>query len=106
MIQDVECPYCEEWQEINHDDGQGYEESVTYQQECNNCGKTFAYTTSISFYYEARKADCLNDGNHDWQPTTTFPKYFTQMRCMNCDEARDLTEQERIQYDIPLNYES
>jgi len=27
---DVECPYCGAEQEINHDDGQGYDEDVLH----------------------------------------------------------------------------
>ena len=105
MNQDVECPYCEEWQEINHDDGQGYAEGVIHQQECDNCGKTFVFETSITFYYEAKKADCLNDGEHNWGQLTTYPKCFTKMQCEMCNEERNLTEEERIKHNIPTNEE-
>ena len=30
-------------QDINHDDGYGYEEDVTHEQECSNCEKTFVF---------------------------------------------------------------
>lgn len=68
MRKDVKCPYCGEWQEINHDDGYGYEENETFEQECRDCDTIFAYTTQISFHHEAFKADCLNDehGAHDF----------------------------------------
>lgn len=32
MSNDVECPYCGAEQEINHDDGQGYDEGVLHRQ--------------------------------------------------------------------------
>lgn len=100
--EDIECPYCEEPQDINHDDGYGYEEGVTHQQQCGKCDKTFTYTTSISFYYEAEKADCLNgDVEHDWKPETIFPKFFAKMRCKICDETREPTDEERVKYEIP-----
>jgi len=67
MTDDVECPYCGKPQEINHDDGYGYEEDEPHNQECGDCGKVFAFTTSISFYYDAYQADCLNDGEHDME---------------------------------------
>ena len=102
---DVECPYCGKGQEINHDDGYGYEEGVTYQQQCGHCDKYFTYTTSISFYYDAEKADCLNEGEHNWEPTTTQPKFFTKMRCTMCDEERTPIDEERIKYNIPLKYD-
>lgn len=55
-MEDVRCPYCNRWQEINHDDGYGYEEDQAHMQECADCGKVFIFTTSISFDYHAEKA--------------------------------------------------
>ena len=84
-MSDVDCPYCGEPQEINHDDGYGYSEDEIYEQECSNCEKTFAYTTSISFYYEATKADCLNGGEHDLRPVIHYPRYWSNwVRCSMC----------------------
>ena len=97
---DIECPYCEKELDINHDDGFGYEEGVTHQMECGHCGKSFVFTTSISFYYEPEKADCLNDGKHNYQLTHTTPKEFSKMRCSMCDDERELTDTERIKYNI------
>jgi hypothetical protein len=94
-MEDVDCPYCGKEQEINHDDGYGYEEGKIHSQHCSDCGKTFAYTTSISFYYEADKAPCMNEEPHNYEPTITHPKCFTKMRCVHCDEERDMTEEER-----------
>lgn len=85
MMEDVECPYCGEWQEINHDDGYGYEEDENFKQECDNCGKTFAYTTSISYYYEATKSDCLNGGKHNLHPVEHYPTVFPDwVKCSDC----------------------
>ncbi len=53
MIDDVQCPYCKADQEINHDDGYGYDESLIFEQECSECQDTFAFTTEISFNYHA-----------------------------------------------------
>lgn len=100
-MKDINCPYCDAEQDINHDDGYGYGEDEKHQQECGNCNKTFTYTTSISFYYEAEKADCLNGSEHEWKPTRCSPKCATKMRCEMCDEEREPTEQERITYSIP-----
>lgn len=93
-MSDTECPYCGKQQEINHDDGYGYDESETYQQECNDCGKTFIYNTSILFLYESSKADCLNGYSHEWKATKTYPKEFTKMECVHCGERRECTEDE------------
>lgn len=94
MGKDVECPYCGEELDISHDDGYGYEEGEYHSQQCSNCKKYFAFTTSISYYYEASKADCLNDGNHKWKYTQTYPKEFTKMQCEFCGEERGCTNEE------------
>lgn len=94
-MKDTNCPYCDAEIDINHDDGNGYKEGVTHQQECPECGKVFVFTTSISFYYEAEKADCLNEGGeHKYEPTRKIPKEFTKMRCIMCDEEREPTAEE------------
>lgn len=86
MAHDVECPYCGEGQEINHDDGYGYTEDKRHEQQCGDCGKNFVYNTSISFYYEAEKADCLNGSPHDLEPVIHMPNRWPDWkRCKNCD---------------------
>ena len=87
MSKDVECPYCGQWQEICHDDGYGYEENTFHQQECLHCDKIFVFTTSISFYYDATKADCLNGGEHRYYHLSRYPKFYPGFaRCLDCDE--------------------
>lgn len=93
-MSDVECPYCGKYQEINHDDGYGYQEGEIFNQECDDCEKTFAYTTSISFSYDAEKADCLNGGDHNWKPQITYPKEYTKMECTMCGDTRVPTDSE------------
>lgn len=100
-MKDIECPYCGEYQEINHDDGYGYTENEAHQQQCHKCEKTFVYYTSIHFSYDGKQADCLNDGEHEYKPTRTNPKFFTKMRCTMCDDERDPTASERELYNIP-----
>ena len=69
------CPYCNAEIEICHDDGYGYEESVTYEQECWKCKKTFTFTTLICFYYDLQTSPCLNgDAEHDLKPVWGAPK--------------------------------
>lgn len=97
---DLKCPYCEKELDINHDDGFGYNQDELHQMECPHCEKSFVFRTSISFYYEPEKADCLNDGKHDYQLTHTVPKEFSLMRCSMCDDERELTDDERVKYNI------
>lgn len=100
-MSDVLCPYCGSDEEINHDDGYGYEEGRKHSQECGNCGKSFAFETCISFYYEAFEAECLNDGKHNYEVTKTHPSCFAKMKCSMCDNQRELTDEERELYNIP-----
>jgi hypothetical protein len=88
MYSDVDCPYCGVGQEICHDDGAGYEEDATHEQECGDCEKVFVFTTSISFSYEAARADCLNGEKHKWERTHTWPKEFAKLRCSVCDATK------------------
>jgi hypothetical protein len=100
-MSDINCPYCDAELYVCHDDGYGYEENVNHQMECHKCEKSFVFQTSISFYYEAERADCLNDGNHNWKKNHTQPSYFTKMECSMCGETREPTADERKEFNIP-----
>ena len=102
MYTDVDCPYCGTGQEINHDDGYGYEEDRTHEQTCGTCEHIFTYTTSISFHYNAKQADCLNGQDHKYKQSSTFPKWRTRMRCCDCDNERPLTEREWLAFLKPM----
>ena len=90
----VECPYCEKENRVNHDDGYGYQEDEIYNQECEFCEKTFAYDTSIMYWHNSHKADCLNGSPHKYQPTKTHPPRYTKMECIDCGDVRPCTPQE------------
>ena len=86
-MHDVECPYCGRDVEINTDDGYGLEEDQTYQQECEDCGKTFVYTTTILIVHHAEKAECLNGAPHNMRPVTCYPPCWPDwVRCTACGE--------------------
>jgi hypothetical protein len=84
-MSDVKCPYCDECNEINHDDGYGYEEYKYYEQHCCHCDKAFNFTTSIIFHYEAF---CLNN-DHEFKPDPKIriiggrPHKYKE--CLKCD---------------------
>lgn len=87
MNKDVECPYCEKWQEICHDDGFGYAEDEAHETQCNDCEKYFVFHTSISFDYEGGKADCLNGAEHAWKKSYIAPDYWPDARhCSDCEK--------------------
>lgn len=92
------CPYCNAEVEINHDDGYGYEEDRTFEQECWNCNKIFTYTTSIHFYHDLYKADCLNGSKHKFRTSYTVPREYTEWVCEDCDKTIKLTEDEMSEF--------
>ena len=96
----INCPYCKAGLEINHDDGFGYEEGVKHQMECGKCEKTFIFETSVLFYYEAEKADCLNGEKHEYKITSTYPTEFSRMECSICGRQRELTDDELVLFEI------
>jgi hypothetical protein len=91
MKDDVECPYCGAEVEIDHDDGYGYAEDETHHQQCHECLKTFVYTTAVIFHHSAEQADCLNDGEHQYEKTRTHPINFARLRCKTCGDEKLLT---------------
>lgn len=94
MSKDIDCPYCGHYQDINHDDGQGYTEDELHEMECENCEKLFVFTTSIIFHYEGHKADCLNGSEHKYESQHCYPKEFTKMVCSDCGDKRNPTDEE------------
>jgi len=72
---DTECPYCGEGVNIDHDDGYGYEEDGTFEQECNKCYRTFNFSTSISYHYETEIILCLYEREHKFisKPENLYP---------------------------------
>ena len=102
-MSDVRCPYCNCEQNICHDDGQGYAEDEQHEMQCSDCKKYFVFTTSISFHYEADKADCLNDGEHKLKMNSCYPRRYSQMHCQDCDYRRNPTPEEFAAAGIDLN---
>lgn len=81
-MSDIKCPYCGEWQEINHDDGCGYDEGDIHSQDCSSCGKEFDFTTSVVYSYSAY---CKSESDHDmYQPLPNEPDFFM---CRNCEHS-------------------
>lgn len=78
-MSDVSCPYCEQEQEINHDDGYGYEDGGEFEQECISCERQFKFSTAIVLHY----AVFCQDGDHDMRNYNA--KYLSIFHCANCD---------------------
>jgi len=80
-MSDVKCPHCGKEQEINHDDGYGYDEGERHSQHCS-CGKEFGFTTSIMYCYEVF---CADDKHEMEQPLPDMHNGFWS--CENCDHS-------------------
>jgi len=81
-MSDVICPYCGSAQEINHDDGYGYAEDETHEQECTDCDAVFQFTTMISLSY---KVKCQPDDHQmDWWGDK-HPRMWGCRRCDHCE---------------------
>jgi hypothetical protein len=81
MRQDVECPYCETWNEICHDDGFGLDENTKHEMQCERCEKYFVFETEITYLFSASKAACLNGGDHEWMIIECYPEFMTRRYC-------------------------
>lgn len=98
-MEDINCPYCDAELSIERNEWT-CNENVTHHMECPECEKSFVFDTTIIFIFQAHKADCLNEGSHEWEKTVTCPVEATQMRCRVCDEHRELTQEERTGFGI------
>lgn len=77
-MSDVKCPYCKNYQEINHDEDYKLEEDVEYEKKCFKCNKVFMFTPFISYSYEVfcKKED------HKMEPLgDEFPGIFYCSEC-------------------------
>ena len=88
-MSDMHCPYCNAENEVCHDDGAGYAEDQLHEHTCYQCEKNFVFKTSVSFYYDPYKADCLNGGQHVWAMWHTSwindGKRHQYRYCSRCD---------------------
>ena len=93
----TQCPYCnriisvcEEWT---------FEDNESYEETCPNCNKIFIYsvTTECSYSFAAKKADCLNGGQHKFEIVHLIPPEKSYKRCV-CGEQRAFTEFEMKEY--------
>lgn len=80
-MSDVKCPKCGIYQEINHDDGYGYQEDENYEQSCTSCDYEFKFLTSISYNYEVL---CQDTDHKMEQALDDHPDFFM---CKNCDHS-------------------
>jgi hypothetical protein len=87
MIDLMECPYCEYSFEHEHDDGSVGDR---FEIECPICEKIFQYSIVTICCFDTNKANCLNGGEHDWEPVRGIPSELLVGidRCKICGRKR------------------
>jgi DNA-directed RNA polymerase subunit RPC12/RpoP len=80
-MSDIECPYCGHG--YDHDE-YDFVQDETWTEECPKCEKRFRVTGEWDPCFYERRADCLNGGEHDYQPVQScfYPDW---VRCSMCD---------------------
>ena len=96
----ITCPYCGGKTDYRQHDID-FSDGAINIIECPHCDKQFRADTIVMIDFNVSTCDCQNDGKHDWRLTTTFPKALSRMECPICGEQRELTDEERKQYNIP-----
>lgn len=96
-MDEITCPYCEHTYDLCHDDGAFYNEDYREKDECPECGKIFMVASSISWNFEAEKADCLNGGDHNWEQQRGVPRehFIGRFTCTQCDDEEHRDEEGR-----------
>lgn len=74
---DIECPYCGHEFDVCYDDGAHCTDGGRDTEMCPECEKYCLVETTLHYYHEARKADCVNSENaeekdHEWYERRLF----------------------------------
>ncbi len=79
------CPYCDKECEPSCD---LRDQDVQYEHNCEHCEKNFVYHIDYDPCYSEEKADCLNGGEHNYEPMCGAPKEFfkDKFRCSMCSK--------------------
>ena len=93
-MESVECPYCEEYVDIDPSSYEHYENEQEY--ECPNCSKNFeVYAEPTINYSVVGKADCLNGADHKWKPRVGIPSlhFRGKYRCEDCSATKTVEDE-------------
>lgn len=97
-MSEITCPYCDHEYDLCHDDGAFYNnDGEREKEECPECHKVFMVSSSMSWDFEAEKADCLNGGEHKWRQQRGGPPehFIGRFECEDCDEEEHRDEEGR-----------
>lgn len=98
-MSDLYCPYCDYDCGSYVDDC--HEQDVEYEHECPKCDKNFIFTIDYDPNFSSHKADCLNNGKHNYEKIIGSPKeYFkNRRRCSMCSKEiiiKDAKSEENV----------
>ena len=89
-MSEAKCPYCDTWQEIDHDGGYGLDMDAEHEQDCVSCNATFKFTTCISYDYEVF---CNGDHAMEQSPVEGCSDFWECSRCSHSEiRANTATE--------------
>ena len=94
------CPYCGKEFEVNPEIFE-YDDVIEPQQ-CPECDKFVNIMRSVVVQYKADICPCQME-DHDWELSMASPPCMSVMRCVHCGTERDLTDEERREYNIPTH---
>ena len=101
MSYNVKCPYCKEEFEV---DSVEYRELILIEEnftvDCPHCDKVVIVEPHVTITLPGKECKCQLE-NHEWIPTVTLPKCFTEMECIHCGARRPLTDEEKTEHNIP-----
>jgi len=103
MYEEVECPYCKVYVEINPDEH--YKKIQAY--ECPECEKNFEVLAETHISYSScGMADCLNGGEHKWERIIRSPfiRFKGKYRCKDCSAEHTVKDEKATQAEWDLYY--
>lgn len=75
------CPYC------GYDEEDSWETAdESYNYECANCHKSFAFETEHTRTFTSRRVECLNGAPHRLGKRQDFEAYYYE-RCQDCGHS-------------------
>jgi len=107
MLKELECPYCEHY---NEEPDECYEQDNTYFCTCENCDKVFGFNFQYYKSYDTFITPCQNEDEtgkaieHKWNKIIGFPKdcFIGKYRCEYCDEERKFSEEQIKQLNLEI----
>jgi hypothetical protein len=95
-MKDVECPYCNKWQDPPEESS---EPDELHECECGNCGKYFGFYVQYFPSYSSHQIPCYNGEPHDWRNRPCLSEIsllYDYYKCHHCEEEMKVIKGEQI----------